>query len=153
MLGRGLLAIPACWANCAAARAWTKPPYAPSTTNYLAGNQQVLSCERPVLHKMKELWFYMHALFAGCDAYLKPLRKAAHLRDYEAVVAQIFANCAARPGRRVSGMTFCRTFNILQILFQKSDKILKSPVRFLLPSASNSQKGGGHHGAFIQSGF
>lgn len=103
MLGRGLLANPGLLGELRGGTRMDKATLRAFHDELLGRYQQVLSGERPVLHKMKELWFYMHALFAGCDAYLKPLRKAAHLRDYEAVVTQIFANCALDPAAGYRG--------------------------------------------------
>lgn len=51
---------------------------------------QVLSGERPVLCRMKELWVYMMAPFTNGEKYLKRLRKAERLKDYEAVVEELF---------------------------------------------------------------
>lgn len=53
---------------------------------------QVLPGERPVLCQMKEIWVYMITPFTNGEKYLKPLRKAERLKDYEAVVERLFHN-------------------------------------------------------------
>lgn len=53
--------------------------------------QETLSGETPVLFKMKELWHYQHCLFENSEKILKKIRKAKHLREYEAAVQEMFA--------------------------------------------------------------
>lgn len=54
----------------------------------------VMSGEKNVLFKMKELWFYMAELFPDSEKYMKKIRKAQHLREYQAFVESLFEeNC------------------------------------------------------------
>ncbi len=53
--------------------------------------RETLSGETPVLFKMKELWHYQHCLFEESEKILKKIRKAKHLREYEAAVQEMFA--------------------------------------------------------------
>lgn len=53
---------------------------------------EALSGETPVLFKMKELWFYLHCLFADSEKVLKKIRKAKHLRDYECAMNEMFSH-------------------------------------------------------------
>ena len=53
----------------------------------------VLSGERDVLFKMKELWGWQGQLFEGSEKYLKKIRKAQKLTEYNAAVAALFADC------------------------------------------------------------
>lgn len=53
--------------------------------------RETMPGERPVLFKMKELWFYLICLFQDSEKLGKKLRKAQHLREYEAVVESLFA--------------------------------------------------------------
>lgn len=52
--------------------------------------RQVMSGERSVLFKMKEVWSYMIASFPGNEKNMKKIKKASSLADYEAAVGQIF---------------------------------------------------------------
>lgn len=53
----------------------------------------VLSGERDVLFKMKELWGWQGQLFEGSEKYLKKIRKAQKLTEYKSAVAALFADC------------------------------------------------------------
>ncbi len=55
-----------------------------------AGYQEILSGDRNVLFRMKEIWFYMIHLFSESDKYAKKIRKVDRLRDYEAVISRLF---------------------------------------------------------------
>ena len=52
----------------------------------------VLSGERDVLFKMKELWYYFQCHFPGCEKELKRIKKAQKLSDYRAAVQAMFAS-------------------------------------------------------------
>lgn len=53
--------------------------------------REVMPGDRPILFKMKELWFYMGTLFTGWEeAYAKQIRKCSRLSDYEQIVKEIF---------------------------------------------------------------
>ncbi len=52
-----------------------------------------MSGDRNVLFKMKELWSYMARAFAEDEKYVKRIRKANHLKEYEAAVDELFAAC------------------------------------------------------------
>ena len=51
----------------------------------------VLSGERPVLFKMKELWFYMGSLFEGGEKCRKKIKKAQRLSEYKEAAAELFS--------------------------------------------------------------
>lgn len=50
----------------------------------------VLSGERDVLFKMKELWSYLGYLFPDGEKYLKKVRKSQNLAEYRAAAASVF---------------------------------------------------------------
>jgi len=52
--------------------------------------KKVLFGERTVLFKMKEIWFYMIALFTDNEKYAKRIKKAEKFRDYDDVVERLF---------------------------------------------------------------
>lgn len=51
---------------------------------------QVLYGERPVLYKMKELWFYMMSMFPDSEKIHKKIKKSNHLDEYRAIVDELF---------------------------------------------------------------
>ncbi|MBQ4505443.1 MAG: tRNA-dihydrouridine synthase [Firmicutes bacterium] len=46
--------------------------------------------ERPVLYKMKELWFYMISMFPDSQKIGKKIMKSNHLAEYQTIVEQLF---------------------------------------------------------------
>lgn len=54
---------------------------------------QVLSGERDVLFKMKELWHYLGRLFPEGDKYGKAIRKAQRLAEYRQAVNRLLKEC------------------------------------------------------------
>ncbi len=51
---------------------------------------EVMSGERPVLFKMKELWFYLINIFVDSDKIAKKIKKAEKLSVYNEVVESLF---------------------------------------------------------------
>ena len=49
--------------------------------------------ERNTLYKMKEIWVYLGALFIGAEKYVKKIKKANRLTEYEAAMRALFDNC------------------------------------------------------------
>lgn len=60
----------------------------------LVGYREAIPGDRNVLFKMKELWFYMGDAFADSRKYVKKIRKAERMGDYQAAVSGIFGECA-----------------------------------------------------------
>ncbi len=52
--------------------------------------QSIMSGEKNVLYKMKELWSYMILLFSDYEPYAKKIRKAETLQKYEIAVNALF---------------------------------------------------------------
>lgn len=63
------------------------------TERLAEGYARDLSGERDVLFKMKELWFYLGRLFPDGERYLKKLRKAERILEYQTAVNALFADC------------------------------------------------------------
>ena len=59
------------------------------------GYTEAMSGEKPVLFKMKELWFYLINLFEGAEKYGKKIRKAEKLDVYTDVVKTLFCDYIA----------------------------------------------------------
>ena len=63
------------------------------------GYQAVMSGDKNTLYKMKELWFYLGQNFTEPQKYLKKIKKAQRLTEYEAAVRELFRNCSYEPGQ------------------------------------------------------
>lgn len=59
--------------------------------------RKVLCGDKNVVFKMKEMWFYMGAMFEDADKQLKQIRKANSATDYEAAVNMIFREAVLQP--------------------------------------------------------
>lgn len=64
------------------------------------GYRQIMPGTVPVLARMKELWSYMLYCFTSPEQYLRPLRKARRLDEYEAVIDRLFQEQETIPGGR-----------------------------------------------------
>lgn len=56
----------------------------------LENYRKIMSGDLPVLFKMKDLWTYMSQSFTDSGKYLKKIRKADHIPEYEAAVKALF---------------------------------------------------------------
>lgn len=90
MLGRGLLANPGLVGVIKSGSPIVKEKISDFHNAVYEGYQEYLSGERNVLFKMKELWYYMGCIFTDATRYLKKIKKAQHLKDYEAAVSALF---------------------------------------------------------------
>ena len=57
------------------------------------GYRCIMSGDKNTLFKMKELWSYMGESFEGADKYLKQIKKASRLNEYENAVNETFRDC------------------------------------------------------------
>lgn len=94
MLGRGIIANPALILQIKNNDNVDKQKIRKFHDEVYKGYQQILSGDRNVLFKMKEVWFYMKYLFAESDKYAKIIRKTDRLQEYESIVAKIFTELA-----------------------------------------------------------
>jgi tRNA-dihydrouridine synthase len=94
MLGRGIIANPALILQIKNSDNVDKQKIREFHDAVYKGYQQILSGDRNVLFKMKEVWFYMIRLFAESDKYAKKIRKTDRLQEYESIVAKIFSELA-----------------------------------------------------------
>lgn len=90
MLGRGVLTNPALFGEIREGKALTKEGLYEFHNRILSDYTEVMSGEKNVLFKMKELWFYMAGMFPGSEKYIKKIRKAQHLGEYRAYVESLF---------------------------------------------------------------
>lgn len=93
MIGRGLLRDPALLEKTQGEEKETdKERYRDFIQDVCEGYREVMSGDKNVLFKMKELWSYMIDLFAGAEKYGKRIRKAKNLTEYEQIVSELFAS-------------------------------------------------------------
>ncbi|MDD6811710.1 MAG: tRNA-dihydrouridine synthase family protein [Lachnospiraceae bacterium] len=59
---------------------------------------RVISGDKNVLFKMKELWTYLGCIFTEPDSYCKKIRKAEKIREYELIVDSLFREQEIRKG-------------------------------------------------------
>ncbi|MBQ8800293.1 MAG: tRNA-dihydrouridine synthase [Lachnospiraceae bacterium] len=96
MLGRGLLSDPYLIGRLreevlpeeASRRATVREFHTQLMEEYGA----VLSCDRDLLYKMKELWFYLLDSFEDSERARKQIRKCEKLSEYKVIVADLFDN-------------------------------------------------------------
>lgn len=91
MLGRGIIANPGLLQEIKEGRALDKPQLLTFHDTLLHGYQEVISGDRNVLFKMKELWHYMGALFDDSDKQIKKIKKAGKIEEYKAAVSALLA--------------------------------------------------------------
>ncbi len=99
MLGRGLIANPALHEEAQGMPPLTVPRLAAFHQGLLEAYREKLSGPAPVLHKMKELWFYMQGIFPGSEKQIKAIRKAQTIGAYEGAVATLLRDCPLEPKR------------------------------------------------------
>lgn len=90
MLGRGLITNPALISEIKNNNAIDKQVMKEFHDAVCAGYQEVLSGDKNVLFKMKELWFYMIHLFVDSDKYAKKIRKTDSLNEYKSIISRLF---------------------------------------------------------------
>lgn len=90
MLGRGLIANPGLIRDINEGITLDKKLLKEFHDRVYGDYKEVLYGDTPVLFKMKELWFYMSQMFTNYEKYVKKIRKAQKLHDYDAAVEKLF---------------------------------------------------------------
>lgn len=93
MLGRGLLRNPDLANEIRNGKSSDKNTFKAFYDELCMGYQEIMSGDRNVLFKMKEVWFYLGQSFEHADKYLKMIRKANKLTEYQDAVERIFQEC------------------------------------------------------------
>lgn len=91
MLGRGIIANPGLAYEIIHHQSMDKATFKAYHDQIYKEYQEILSGDKNVLFKLKEMWFYMSHMFEDVDKYAKKIRKSQKLHDYEAAVNQLFA--------------------------------------------------------------
>lgn len=92
MIGRGLLRNPALVRELQGGPALEPEELRAFFRDIQRGYEAEMSGEKPVLAKMKELWWYAGDLFADSDRELKKIKKAKTISEYEMAVSQLFSS-------------------------------------------------------------
>ena len=90
MIGRGLITNPGLLGDITNKTKLNKKILREFHDRIYADYKKVLSGEKSVLYKMKELWIYMILMFADNEKYFKKIKKADGLSDYDAAVSGLF---------------------------------------------------------------
>lgn len=91
MCGRGALKNPALFLELKGEGKLQKPEFLEFHNRVYKGYQEVMSGDKNILFKMKELWGYWGEAFQDSSKYLKKIRKAEYCLEYEAVVRSLFS--------------------------------------------------------------
>ena len=86
MLGRGLIANPQLAEQISCGESLDKNLWKAFHDEICDGYEEIMSGERNVLFKMKELWNYMIPEFEGAEKMGKKIKKATRLQDYKQIV-------------------------------------------------------------------
>lgn len=96
MLGRGLIANPGLISQAETKQPVNKACLKQFHDSICLGYQEIMSGDRNVLFKMKELWFYMITLFQDSQGYAKKIKKAQKLSEYQMAVSNLFYECSLK---------------------------------------------------------
>ena len=90
MLGRGLIANPCLISEIEGQHSLDKKILKAFHDKLYEDYQGILSGDRNVLFKMKEVWFYMSHMFSDYEKHAKKIKKAQKLYEYEQAVTSLF---------------------------------------------------------------
>lgn len=90
MLGRGIIANPGLVNELVTGEILTKAKLLKFHNLILEAYKDIISGDRNVLFKMKEFWFYASCVFTEKEKYLKRIRKANTLTDYQDAIERLF---------------------------------------------------------------
>lgn len=90
MLGRGLITNPGLIGEILYQDKLDKSVLKAFHDNIYENYKSTFFGDTPVLHKMKELWFYMIELFTDHSKYVKMINKSERLYDYDESVSRLF---------------------------------------------------------------
>lgn len=97
LLGRGLIANPGLSQQGRGEKPLSLNQFAAFHWDLYRQYQVCLYGQRPVLQKMKELWYYMICLFPDHQKHAKRLRKSQTLLEFESAVASVFRELSFDP--------------------------------------------------------
>lgn len=89
MLGRGVLVNPMLVGKIKDNKSTDKETIEAFHDTILIGYGELMSGDKNVLFRMKELWFYMIHLFCNYEKYEKKIKKSQSLKEYKQVVSDL----------------------------------------------------------------
>lgn len=98
MLGRGMITNPGLADEIRSGITLEKQLLMEFHDRVYQGYREVISGDRNLMFKMKELWFYLIWMFPDSDKYIKRIRKAEHQADYELAVSSLFRDLPMAAG-------------------------------------------------------
>lgn len=98
MLGRGIIANPGLAEEIRTGKQPDQARYMEFHQRIYDGYRQIMSGDRNVLFKMKELWSSMIQIFSDDGKYGKRIKKAQRLSEYEIAVSRVFKELDIIPG-------------------------------------------------------
>lgn len=90
MLGRGILSNPGLIGEICGTAGVDKDTLLAFHNDILQGYLTIMSGDRNTLFKMKELWVYLGKIFTSPEKYIKKMKKAERVVEYEAAVTALF---------------------------------------------------------------
>lgn len=93
MYGRGLIANPALVSMIRDNKVPDKKILKAFHDDIYAAYKEIMSGDRNVLFRMKELWAHLIKLFDESDKYAKKIKKAQKCSEYDAAIASLFMDC------------------------------------------------------------
>lgn len=93
MLGRGAVANPALPRMINGGKVLELEEFKAFHDEIYENYRAEYSGDRNVMHRMKELWFYMGSLFAQSRRQIKRINKCLYCSDYDGAVAAIYREC------------------------------------------------------------
>lgn len=96
MFGRGLMANPQLIEQIRHGENQDKKRWKEFHDEVCSGYEEIMSGERNVLFKMKELWNYMIPAFEDADKATKKIKKSVRLQEYKRIVDDLFRDHALK---------------------------------------------------------
>lgn len=99
MIGRGCVTNPGLIRTLETGEELTLPEFQAFAEKMYETYSSILSGDRNILFRMKELWSYFIFLFPDSRKQLKDIKKAQTCRDFEAAVARLYRECEFDPSK------------------------------------------------------
>lgn len=110
MLGRGAVANPALFRECRGGSPLAAEELGEFLTRLMAAYREEYSGDRAVLHRMKELWYYMGSLFPDSARQRKRILKSQTCSDCTLAIDALFRECTFDPETGFHGQENSNSF-------------------------------------------
>ena len=98
MIGRGVIKRPSLLREIRGGESATRQELAAFHDAVFEGYRQLLSGALPAIYRMREFWNYLSCSFAGAENYIKQIRKAKTMAEYQAAAQGILRGCEMHSG-------------------------------------------------------